>query len=93
MEKEKWRLLLPLIGLLLTGGVTAKSPVPIDQAKSRMIQESINRYQGSCPCPYSVMSNGRKCGKRSAYSRPGGFAPICYARDISDNEAKKYLSK
>jgi hypothetical protein len=24
------------------------------------------------------MRNGRACGGRSAYSRPGGAAPLCY---------------
>ena len=37
-----------------------------------MIQESIDQYPGKCPCPYSLMSNGKECGKRSAYSKPGG---------------------
>lgn len=47
-----------------------------------MIQESIAQYPGKCPCPYSVMSNGKKCGKRSAYSKPGGYEPLCYVSDI-----------
>ncbi len=33
---------------------------------------------GSCDCPYDVMRNGRVCGGRSAYSRPGGRRPQCY---------------
>ena len=28
------------------------------------------------------MSNGKKCGKRSAYSKPGGYQPLCYISDI-----------
>lgn len=56
------------------------------QIRQRIIRESIASYAGSCPCPYSVMRNGRSCGRRSAYSRPGGYAPICYAGDISAAE-------
>ncbi|MFL2663144.1 MAG: thermonuclease family protein [Alphaproteobacteria bacterium] len=48
----------------------------------QMIQESIAQYPGKCPCPYSIMSNGKKCGKRSAYSKPGGYEPLCYISDI-----------
>ena len=48
----------------------------------QMIQESIAKYPGKCPCPYSIMSNGKKCGKRSAYSKPGGYEPLCYVSDI-----------
>ncbi len=49
----------------------------------QMIHESIAQYPGKCPCPYSIMSNGKKCGKRSAYSKPGGYAPLCYVSDIT----------
>jgi len=28
-------------------------------------------------------SNGRKCGRRSEYSREGGEAPLCYAKDVT----------
>ncbi|CDN51580.1 Hypothetical protein NGAL_HAMBI2427_57500 [Neorhizobium galegae bv. orientalis] len=37
-----------------------------------------NPVVGSCDCPYDVMRNGRLCGGRSAYSRPGGRRPQCY---------------
>ncbi|MCV3734975.1 SH3 domain-containing protein [Rhizobium sp. TRM96647] len=49
----------------------------------RIIAESINGYAGSCPCPESRDRGGRRCGKRSAYSKPGGASPICYYSDVS----------
>lgn len=49
----------------------------------RIIAQSIANYPGSCPCPYSRDRGGRRCGKRSAYSKPGGYAPICFAEDVS----------
>jgi len=49
----------------------------------RIISQSIASYPGSCPCPYNVDRGGRRCGKRSAYSRPGGYAPICYPSDVT----------
>lgn len=33
---------------------------------------------GRCDCPYHTDSAGRRCGARSAYSRPGGRSPRCY---------------
>ena len=48
----------------------------------RAIRQSIAAYSGSCPCPYSVDRGGRRCGGRSAYSKPGGAAPLCYASDV-----------
>lgn len=33
---------------------------------------------GSCDCPYDRMRNGRSCGGRSAWSKPGGRQPVCF---------------
>ena len=52
------------------------------KSKQQQIDESIAAYPGSCPCPYSRASNGSKCGKRSAWSKPGGYEPLCYESDI-----------
>ena len=71
-------LFLTLVGSFLK----AKSP-------EEMIKESITNYPGKCPCPYSIMSNGKKCGKRSAYSKPGGYEPLCYISDIKNNSKSK----
>lgn len=49
----------------------------------RIIADSIAGYSGSCPCPESRDRAGRRCGRRSAYSKPGGAAPICYSGDVS----------
>ncbi|MEA3015505.1 MAG: hypothetical protein QOI38_227 [Sphingomonadales bacterium] len=53
------------------------------QIRQRLIRQSIAAYPGSCPCPYSVDRAGRRCGGRSAYSRPGGYAPLCYPSDVT----------
>ena len=53
------------------------------QVKQRIIRQSIAAYPGSCPCPYSVDRAGRRCGARSAYSRPGGYAPLCFPSDVT----------
>ncbi|HEY9906024.1 MAG TPA: hypothetical protein V6D18_00285, partial [Thermosynechococcaceae cyanobacterium] len=34
-----------------------------------------------CQCPYDLNKRGHPCGKRSAYSRPGGESPQCYVQD------------
>lgn len=53
------------------------------QIKRQIIAESLASYPGNCPCPYNTMRNGASCGGRSAWSRPGGYAPICYASDVT----------
>ena len=56
------------------------------QIRDRIIEESIARYSGSCPCPYNTDRGGRKCGGRSAWSRPGGKSPKCFPKDVTDAE-------
>ncbi|TCU17893.1 SH3 domain-containing protein [Rhizobium sullae] len=46
--------------------------------ETRSGQPIRDSYVGTCDCPYDLMSNGRRCGGRSAYSRPGGRSPQCY---------------
>ena len=60
------------------------------EVRKAIIEESIAAYSGRCPCPYNTMKNGRACGGRSAYSRPGGRSPLCYPKDISDEMVRQY---
>ena len=55
-----------------------------DQIIQQIISESIASYPGKCACPYQKTSNGSRCGKRSAYSKPGGYEPICFPSDVSE---------
>lgn len=67
----------------LVAFVPAASAQSDAQIKQRIIRQSIAAYPGTCACPYSTASNGSRCGRRSAYSRGGGYAPLCYAGDVS----------
>jgi hypothetical protein len=55
-----------------------------------LIEESISSYPGNCPCPYNTARNGSRCGRRSAYSRPGGASPLCYPGDVTDAMIRSY---
>ena len=71
--------ILLFIGLTLNCGVDAKQPAQSDEAiKQKIIQQSIQAYSGNCPCPLNTARNGSLCGKRSAYNRVAGGAPLCY---------------
>jgi hypothetical protein len=61
-----------------------------DQIRQALIQESIRNYPGPCPCPYNVARNGSRCGSRSAYTKPGGYSPICYPPDVSPEMIQKF---
>lgn len=56
----------------------------------RIIAESVASYPGSCACPYSTDRGGRRCGNRSAYSKPGGYSPICFAGDVTKSMIDAY---
>lgn len=57
---------------------------------SLLISQSKSRYSGSCPCPDNYDRGGRRCGGRSAYSRPGGKSPLCYAKDVTSQMIERF---
>lgn len=63
------------------------------EIKQVLISESIASYAGSCPCPYNRDRGGRSCGKRSAYSKPGGKAPLCYPDDVTQKMVNDYRKR
>jgi hypothetical protein len=63
------------------------------EIRKLLIRESVAEYlqnAGNCPCPYNRMRNGRACGKRSAWSKPNGEAPLCYDRDVRTEMVDAY---
>ena len=82
---------LLLTALLCSGaalGETSDSEI-----RDQLIQQSIASYRGNCPCPYNVDRAGRRCGARSAYSRPNGASPLCYPSDVSEETVSKYRKR
>jgi hypothetical protein len=71
--------------------VSRLTPKELRAIKDQMIAVSIDEYDGPCPCPYNTMRNGRSCGGRSAYSRPGGESPLCYAKDITADMVRAFV--
>jgi len=77
-----------LIIILITISITthAQQSLSDEQIKNILIQQSISYYLssiGNCPCPYNRDRVGRTCGKRSAWSRVGGYSPLCYPNDVT----------
>lgn len=71
----------------------AKKRVTDAQIKKLLIDESIAAYDGNCPCPYSRARNGSRCGKRSAYDREGGAAPLCFPADVTPEMVQSYRAE
>ena len=81
----------PAIALLLAAifvfpASSQRASLSDHDVKQQIIRESIARYQSNgapCACPYSTARNGSRCGARSAHSRPGGAAPMCFDSDVT----------
>jgi hypothetical protein len=82
--------LLALSTLAVTAPASARSKLSDAQIKQRIIKASIAEYPGSCACPYNTARNGSSCGGRSAWSRGGGYSPMCYAKDVSAADVKNW---
>ncbi|AFU97809.1 hypothetical protein [Simiduia agarivorans] len=81
-------------GLMLGAVIPWAAAAPTDaEIRALLIQASIAAYPGNCPCPYNVARNGSRCGKRSAWNRAGGYAPLCFDSDITDTQVAEYRQK
>lgn len=85
--------LFVVVGLLPLQESLARTPLNDAQIKQKIIAESIAAWPGNCACPFNVARNGSHCGKRSAWSRPGGYSPICYADEVSAQMIETWREK
>jgi hypothetical protein len=82
------------LALLSAFTVNAKETRLTDAAIAQiLIEDSIAHYSGACPCPYNAARNGSRCGKRSAYSRPGGYSPLCFKEDVTKEMVQEYRAR
>jgi hypothetical protein len=61
-----------------------------------IVKASRDQYYATghpCACPDDTMRNGRACGGRSAYSRPGGAEPLCYPTDVPAAMIESYRQR
>lgn len=88
-------LLLFVLSLAPVAAQTSKQAKEKTDAEiaQEIIALSIASYSGSCPCPYNTDRGGRRCGGRSAYSRKGGAAPLCYAEDVTPAMIKAHRQR
>ena len=85
--------ILLIILLFLPTQVLTNQNITGEEIKKLIIQQSISSYPGVCACPYSITSRGHRCGGRSAYSKPGGYSPICYSEQITDSMIREFKKK
>jgi hypothetical protein len=95
MRWMQWMLRFAVIALAvaIAVGQAKKSKKTDAEIRQEIINASIASYRGSCPCPYNVDRAGRRCGPRSAYSKPGGASPICYENDATQKMVDEYRKR
>jgi hypothetical protein len=94
VRQSNWKLLGAV--LLLVGGAQATpkhSKLTDARIRRILIDESRAAYSGSCPCPYDTDRAGRRCGRRSAYSRAGGESPLCFDHDVTKEMIEEYRKR
>lgn len=92
--KKTGIILIALLALFCVFSLAAKEADLTDDAIIQLlIDNSIASYSGNCPCPYNAARNGSRCGKRSAYNRPGGAAPLCFKEDVSKAMVQAYRAR
>lgn len=74
----------------LSAGSDSPATLSDDAIRREFIRESIVRYPGSCPCPFNLDRDSRRCGERSAYSRRGRASPLCYPADVPRSAVTAY---
>jgi hypothetical protein len=79
--------------LALATAALAESPLTDQQIATLLVKASRDAYYQTghpCACPEALARNGSRCGKRSAYSRPGGAEPYCYVTDVPKEKIEGY---
>ncbi len=82
---------LVLIALLPSATVVAQHWSD-DDIRKRIIEDSIARFGGDCPCPYSYAWNGRQCASNSAYMRHEPEL-YCYPQDEPPHLIRQYRER
>ena len=81
------------IALAFTAETKTVKPKTDREIKELIVEQSVGEYLayvGNCPCPYNRTKANRRCGERSAYSKPGGQEPLCYVSDVTDDMVKAW---
>src|SRR6266581_9800454 len=90
---KKWTIRLAVFALAL-GVAAAQAKNQIRRGdQTRDHQAVCRQLSRNLPCPYSVDRAGRSCGRRSAYSRPGGASPLCYEKDVTQKMVDDYRKR
>lgn len=80
-----------LIGLALLAAAAPAAAQRDEDIRKILVDDSIARFGGYCPCPYSY-DRGEQCGEKSAYSRRTPYL-YCYPSDVHWRDVEAYRER
>lgn len=83
-------------GPVRSAELTTKDALADAATIAAIIAASVAAYKAMgrpCACPDDRANNGSACGGRSAWSRPGGAKPLCFASDVTPQIVSDYIAK
>lgn len=80
----------PAHGAALAEPRSQRASMSDDEVREAIIERESSAWDGPCRCPDDTMSNGRRCGGNSAYSRQGGAGPACYPGEVTQEMVDAY---
>jgi hypothetical protein len=86
----RMRGLIALLCTVLLQNTLHAADLPDSAIRELLIKQSIAAYPGNCPCPYFLDRAGRRCGARSAHSKQGGYAPLCFPGDVTKEMIEEF---
>ncbi|MCK6759741.1 hypothetical protein [Enterobacter bugandensis] len=86
-------LLFAILFFSVSNAVAKANALSDTQVKNEIIAESIADYPGVCACPFNQARNGSSCGRRSAWSKAGGYSPICYQNEVTAEMIKEWRER
>ncbi len=83
-----------LLGALALAWTAPAEAQRDDEIRRILVDDSLARFSGYCPCPYSY-DRGQQCGDKSAYSRRTVLPPdlYCYPKDVSWWDVEVYRQR
>jgi hypothetical protein len=99
LETVMRRILIGLLVVFTSASISlpsARAQLSDQQIAEIIVRDSRAAYHATgrpCACPDDLARNGSRCGARSAYSRPGGASPLCYAADVTKTQIDQYRSR
>lgn len=81
-----------LIALAIVSGALPAAAQRDEDIRRLIVEDSLARFSGYCPCPYSY-DRGEQCAEKSVYSRRIDPNLYCYPADVHWRDVQAYRDR